>query len=125
MITPNYMFKQAKIEAFKSKCAYRLGAVIVNKKIRGYGRNQFKTHPIMHRYHRPTRLLGIHAEIDACLSLPQEQLVGSDLYVCRVLRNKNMALAKPCPVCLEILRRFQVRRVFYTINKDKYGVIKL
>jgi deoxycytidylate deaminase len=79
----------------------------------------------MHKYHRPTRLLGIHAEIDACLSLPQSQLVGADLYVCRIQKDKQFSLAKPCHVCLEILRRFQVKRVFYTINEDEYGVIKL
>jgi hypothetical protein len=37
----------------------------------------------------------------------------------------SYALAKPCPVCLEIMKRFKVGRVFYTIHEDEYGVIKL
>lgn len=125
MKTPHHLFRQAKVEALKSQCNYRLGAVIVNRKIRSSGRNRVKTHPIMHRYHRPDRLIGIHAEIDACLKLPREQLVGADLYVCRILKNREFSLAKPCPVCLEILRRFDLRKVYYTINESEYGVIKL
>lgn len=125
MRTPNHMFRQAKREALKSRCSYRLGAVVVNRKIRGVGRNRFKTHPIMHKYHVPNRLLGVHAEIDACLRLPQEQLVGADLYVCRIRKDRKFATAKPCHVCVEILRRFQVKRVFYTISDDEFGVIKL
>jgi len=119
------LFEQAKAEALKSKCGYRLGAVIINKKVCSQGRNRSKTHPIMHKYHRPNRLLGIHAEIDACLKLPAQHLIGADLYVCMIMMNGEHALAKPCEVCLEIMRRFKVGRVFYTIHDDEYGVIKL
>ena len=125
MKTPKHMFRRARAEAIKSNCNYRLGAVIVNRKIRSRGRNRLKTHPIMHKFHQPNRMLGIHAEIDACLKLPQEQLIGADLYVCRILNNRRFSLAKPCSVCLEIMRRFNLRKVYYTISDEEYGVIKL
>src|SRR3990172_3125042 len=108
------MFKQAIREAEKSQCNYRLGSVVVKKRILGRACNIYKTHPLTNE--RPhARVKGVHAEIAACLNAPRSQVEGSDIYVVRILKDNSLALARPCDICYDVLSRFGINRVFYTI----------
>jgi len=73
-----------------------------------------KTHPLQAKHacktSKPDKIY-LHAEIAAlvkCHKMPHT------LYVFRFLRDGNMALAKPCPVCDLALREAGVKKVIYT-----------
>jgi deoxycytidylate deaminase len=45
------------------------------------------------------------------------------LYVARVLRETgDWAISKPCPRCQALIRARHVKKVYYTIEPNKYGV---
>ena len=49
---------------------------------------------------------------------------GSTVYVARVrLLNGEFALAKPCFACEKVLRSRKVKRIYYTISHNEYGVL--
>lgn len=47
---------------------------------------------------------------------------GVTLYVARIHRDNNVALAKPCVKCQALIKNRRVRRVFYTISNSEYAV---
>lgn len=47
---------------------------------------------------------------------------GATLYVARVTRNGDLAMAKPCPRCQALIRSFGVVKVHYTIDNESIGV---
>lgn len=61
-----------------------------------------------------------HAEFKLSRALTK----GSIVYVARVLRNGDLALAKPCPMCMIALRSKQVKRVIYSIDNNTYGTVE-
>ncbi len=45
------------------------------------------------------------------------------LYVARVTKvTREFAMSRPCPMCQNRIKAFDVKKVYYTINKDQYGV---
>ena len=114
-------FNAARQQALKSDCSYRLGAVVMKQKIVGRGFNTLKSHPMMQD---ADYLKGIHAEISACIDGPRE-LAGTHLYVCRLLRNGEFALAKPCDTCQRLLDKAGVRKVYYTISNEEFGILDI
>lgn len=84
-----------------------------------------KTHPLMKWYcqNLNNHKIYLHAEISA---LVKSQRRIDTLVVVRVNKHRQMALAKPCPVCQLAIQDAQIRTVFYTrnestIGKQKYG----
>ena len=51
--------------------------------------------------------------------------LGSTVYVARVVKSGDFAMARPCPTCMLALVHRGVKRVFYTIGPGEYGVIDL
>lgn len=49
---------------------------------------------------------------------------GSTVYVARV-SNGQFAMSRPCASCMTILRNKRVRRIYYTIAPDEFGVINV
>jgi cytidine deaminase len=47
---------------------------------------------------------------------------GSEVYVVRILRDGTLANARPCSDCQAAMRR--VKRIYYSISEDEYGVIQ-
>jgi len=62
-----------------------------------------------------------HAESRVCKKMDW----GGVIYVVRVLRNGKTAIAKPCASCMAAMRNSGVRRCFYSINDNSYGIIEL
>ena len=50
---------------------------------------------------------------------------GSTVYVARILRNGNLAMAKPCCFCMAALKARGVKIVYYTISDTEWKAIKL
>jgi hypothetical protein len=62
----------------------------------------------------------LHAEYKLSKKLDR----GSVIYVARVrLLDGEFAMAKPCHDCEKVLRSRYVRRVYYTIANNEYGVL--
>jgi tRNA(Arg) A34 adenosine deaminase TadA len=47
---------------------------------------------------------------------------GATLYVARVTRDGQWAIAKPCVNCQTAIRNKRVKRVYYTIGPNEYGI---
>jgi len=67
----------------------------------------------------------VHAELGAILGISRTVTTGSSIYVCRVGKNGDYRLSKPCPMCDSALRHVGVRAVVWTINNKKCGTYKL
>lgn len=104
----------AKKTAEKSTYKFRVGCVIVRgSRIVGFGWNDgVKTHA-----KSPHPFKSVHAEFDAVLSTKGESVAGCDVYVCRILADGSLAMAKPCAHCEAMLRKLKVRRVFYSTSE--------
>ena len=105
--------------ASKSTGKFMLGAVLAKgKQVISVGINSNRTHPRMQRFN-PDRsyTVTLHAEVDACMGVPDDALEGADLYVVRVNKTGGWAMAKPCKICRKFLHDARLRRVFYS-NKD-------
>lgn len=94
---------------------HQLCALVVSKnRVLSVGYNSHKTHPIS----LGTPMNQLHAEMHAVLQCSPEDLSGIDVVVARGRPSGKPGMAKPCSVCENILRRFGIRRVFYTISSE-------
>lgn len=76
-----------------------------------------KTHPIQAMFAKKAGMEAkqyLHAEI-ACIIRSKGAKIYS-LHVSRETKSGNLRNAKPCPVCLEAIKAYGVRYVFYTDN---------
>lgn len=90
--------------------AHRLGAVIARgNEIVGVGFNKRKTHPLSQ-----TRFNNIHAELSAILNSGEENLAGCSIYVYRETKTGQLAMARPCEHCMQLLKQVNISKVFYT-----------
>jgi tRNA(Arg) A34 adenosine deaminase TadA len=95
----------------------RMAAIIVTKESKFFiGRNQYKTHPLQARFGRNPQSIYLHAEIDAIVQAirSQQDIADSSIYVARVMKNNEIALAKPCHGCLGAILYYGVKNVLYT-----------
>ena len=95
---------------FKVGAALYNGSVLMSAKA-----NSYKTHPKLLPF---TNYPHLHAEQAVILSVGFNQCHGTTLFVSRVLKDGNIAMAKPCEVCQELIRYAGVRRVFYTTENS-------
>jgi tRNA(Arg) A34 adenosine deaminase TadA len=48
---------------------------------------------------------------------------GGILYVARVAKfNRHFAMSRPCQMCAIRIKAYNVKKVYYTINENQYGV---
>lgn len=108
----------------------RLGCVLVDKhRIISSGFNSLtKCSPIQKQmdetrfgtnsYHRGP----VHAETACLLPLIRQgyDMTRSDLYIIRRHRNGSLALSRPCPGCMSLLRANGVRRVYFSTENGFY-----
>lgn len=121
-----YHVRLATNMAKKSVSKFRLGAVLARKnRVISTGFNAMhKTHTIMQKYNVDKSWApGLHAEVHACIGVPAADLFGSDLYVARILKNGEVAMAKPCVICQKFLNDVGIRRVYYTNQQGKVEML--
>lgn len=108
------MFHLAKKAAIRGEHRqHKVGAVIVNRagNVISMGFNSYKSHPLM----GPLKTL--HAEVSAVTKVKNKQdLQGAEIFVYRGYKDGKNAMSKPCPICEGILRRYGVKRVYYTTH---------
>lgn len=106
-------FRIAKRTALQSEYRIQMGAVLVDKRPICTGFNKLKSHP---KFANPAKhiKISIHAEID-CLLKAKKDVRGTEIYVYREYRNGIPAMARPCPNCIQELKRAGIRKIFYSI----------
>jgi deoxycytidylate deaminase len=63
-----------------------------------------------------------HAEYKAAKKMDQ----GGIMYVARVLQSDGtFAMSRPCRNCLKVLKSKRIKKVYYTISNNEFGVINL
>lgn len=60
-----------------------------------------------------------HAESRLCRKLTPDSTVA----VVRILANGSWAMARPCEGCQRCLKRIGVKKVYYSIAPDEFGVM--
>jgi tRNA(Arg) A34 adenosine deaminase TadA len=112
------LHEYGKRESLKSNYKFQIGAVIFQKnQIISSGYSKDKTHPIPVKYFRYGT---IHAEIDAILKIHKDKLVGSSMFVYRQLKNGQPAMAKSCPMCVQVMKEFGVHYIYWTTDDFPY-----
>lgn len=107
-----------------SICDNRHGCVIFKKNQNvGYGWNKDKTHPAAAACHSQR----IHAELAALIMTKEKYLPGADVFIARTMRNKGstLGMSRPCQFCMKLLRRANIRKVFYTTQDGIWTMEKL
>lgn len=115
------MINLARHMALKSVSKFRLGAVLVKKnRVISAGYNQMnKSHPIMQKYSDTDFTLGLHAEVHSCIGVSANDLHASELWVCRLHKNEEFAMARPCLTCQKFLIDIGVKKVYFTNLEGK------
>lgn len=106
-----------------------IGCVVTNgnHRIISSGINSTKTHPIQKKYNAERFDVNIgthslHAELDALLPLLKEDIDFSkvELYTYRELADGTMAMSRPCPSCMKLIKDLGIRNIYYT-TQDGYA----
>ena len=97
----------------------RIAAVCTDKKgkILSYGTNSYsKSHPLMvyfaKKVNESEEKCFIHAELNAVLKARNKPIYK--ISIARALKTGQPGLAKPCPICEEMLKAFDVQIIEYT-----------
>lgn len=116
--------------AKKASCSsgfddYKIGAVVVYKgKVISIGRNMVKTHPLQSKYDGyrldPKYIpVSTHAETNALSKIiERDDIVWSkcSIYIYREVRNGQVAMARPCNSCMQLMKDLGIINVYYTTD---------
>lgn len=98
---------------------YRLVAIITDAKDRilTIGVNSYtKSHPRQYYYACKcgnSKRIFLHAEISAIINLKRNDKPAK-IYVARVNKKEEVALAKPCAICMEAIKDVGIKELYYT-----------
>ena len=67
---------------------------------------------------------GPHPHAHSEVRLTKKLNVGSIVYVVRITRDGKLCSARPCHYCRTTMKMRGVKRCFYSINEQEYGVIE-
>ena len=100
------------------KGKFRLGAILVYRNsIVSVGMNSYKTHPLMAAR---TSWPFLHAEQHAIIRAGLDNCEGLDLYIARVLKNNDLAISKPCDVCIKLIEDVGIKNVYHSTNTKDF-----
>ena len=97
----------------------RVAAIVTDSRgnILSSGINSYsKTHPLQAKYanlNDERHHVFLHAEIAALVKNRSEEK-ASKIYVARLLKNGEYALAKPCPMCSMAIKEAGIEEIIYT-----------
>ena len=67
----------------------------------------------------PVPMRTMHAELRVSRKLDY----GATVYVARILRDGSFGMAMPCQACLKALRTKRVKKIYFTISDNDFGII--
>lgn len=89
-------------------------------KIVHIGTNSCKSHPKTLEYaYKNHQLVGLHAELNACMKSGREDLSDFKMVVLRVDRTGRLNNSKPCCGCQSVIKQFNVGEVWYSDAKGE------
>ncbi len=95
--------------------------ILKRNKILSIGWNDgWKTHPISkqfnYRYH------AIHSELSAILRYDGyvSDLAGATIVNTRINWHDEVAMSMPCPICLKLLKKNKIKRIYYTNDSGEF-----
>ena len=92
-----------------------IALVASGKRVFGYGINDYTA---MNKMARDNNYWSIHAEIAAITAA--NKVDGNDLYVYREYARGGAALAMPCSICMNLIGKVGIRRVYYSIPLNPF-----
>ncbi len=103
-----------------------MAAIAVIGKTSWMGNNNRKSHPLMfQKFANGQESACCHAEASALLKVPKKCRSQVEIYVIRFLRNGNLTCAKPCEMCQDFLKKYNVKNVYYTNWDGKWNKMRL
>lgn len=124
--------KLAQEHEYDEGLEYFLCAVIVKGgNILSIGYNKKSTNGFVEHFADVARgqrdyCLSTHAEMDAVLAARAKiDLRGTKIYVVRIKASGGLGMARPCFICQHMLYNYGIRRAYYSIDDDEYGVMKV
>ena len=100
---------------------WKFGAIILKGgAVQAVGMNKLHT-PASVASDEHLMSLSTHAENDALKRCGSTK--GATIYVARVGRNGQPALARPCKQCRKLLLEAGIRRAIYTIGAHEFGIL--
>ena len=68
----------------------------------------------------------VHAEVHAVLQKRDKiRFEGSKIFVVRLRADGSLGLARPCPTCQAVLKAYGIKKAYYSISNEEYGVLLL
>jgi tRNA(Arg) A34 adenosine deaminase TadA len=112
---------------FDEHLSFRLCAILVRGgQILSIGFNHGNRNGFVTAYSGKRWFTNTHAEMAAILQVRSKiDLRGTKIYVARRTRSDLVGLAKPCPLCENVLYQYGIKRAYYTINERTYGVMNV
>jgi len=132
-----YAINKAKAHEYEPSMEHHVCAVIVRGGcILSVGFNQRKTNAFVEYYTDKVRgwgrgyCLSTHAEQDSILAIRKKtDLTGCTIYVARLRSPESkygeVGLSRPCNICQKVLLSYGLKKAYYTINDNEYGVMKI
>lgn len=106
------------IEPVKGK--YRISSCLVyQRRVVCFGKNSYKTHPIMLNNGYREQQIHLHSEAD-CIQrglrlLGESKLKYCQIYILRVNKRGEHALAKPCKGCMNLICQYEIPEVYWSV----------
>jgi cytidine deaminase len=108
-------------QAKKSTHRWKMAAVLTKSgRTLNTANNQPKNSPKISGI--PLNRCSTHAEVAVTRTMDAR---GSTVYIARIGRNGEPALAKPCKACQQHMHDIGVKRAVWTISRNSYGVTDL
>jgi deoxycytidylate deaminase len=129
-------FRLAKnMTEFSDYVPQKIGAVIMSShRPVATGWNVKKTNPMQSKYNTyrgfsstPGQTFHrLHAESMAIINMRKIGIdpEGCEIFIFRKFRSGETALAKPCAACMAMLKEHKIKKIYYSISNDEYGVIE-
>lgn len=74
---------------------------------------------------KENRFSSRHAEIKTILGISRSLTYGSTLYVVRINIKGEFRLSKPCSMCYGVMKFCGIKKIVYTMDDNKIGILKL
>lgn len=101
-----------------SRGKFRIGAILTdNKRIVSVGFNQYKTHPKLAKYSDHPFL---HAETHSMIRHGLDNCEGLTMYILRYRKGGDVGMAKPCDVCMHMIKESGISKIYYTTSGQSY-----
>lgn len=105
--------------------AHHAAIIVSGGNILSIGVNKFKKNGFIKSFQHHD-YCNTHAECDAVLRVRRKiDLTNAKIFVARLRRDGQVGNSKPCPMCENVLERYGIRRVFYTVDNKTHAVMKL